>query len=818
MEEVKFDSKTRVEEVEAEIASLQWTSSWDSIDKPLPSAPKVPWIQTCFTYLAGTLRSLGLNLLVYVLQRFFGYGLNEIPKKAFNRDRTMAMLRVMIHILPFIVAMGELVINWQGYYIGANINGLSYLQFAAKLHEMAMQSSLAVIVFAYLRHVLFNGDALPIGAMLSGLQLTQPSYLWSMELWGISFSNIPLRRKLSVMSMIIIAVLLASTVGPSSAILMIPNLSYWPAGSTHVWMNVTAEVLWPSSLDGSTIPASCSQAPNISNICPSSEWKAISDYLSLANGILPPAFQGPFSVSPYSVQLTGQGSLRQLVIQRHIYESQSVPYDQAAAQATTQQAAVADALSATSSLWDVAMENSNSPFFDQRDAVQSIVADNYQPYTLASCGADIIHDETDDRPVAFPIPPGSSLDMLKKADITDTALPMLAIAHPRLTRSEILETPGSKSDYRVKWVDLPEDPFHGSAIGAVILQPTTNSSQGILLCNIAAGWGSSSMNMSSSPAASGTDWASSSIYDPDGILPQAKDYSQKIAESVLTFKYPLFPQRPINISTTWAEYLNPQIPSLNTTVINTFMTRKLDRKPDSTSANIILAGLFANGLSRTAFNTRLQGTLRTVFNEKLNATLPDGDFWFSNKGDIFTLDPTQSETKNFLKLRIDSTVEGYAFSMQGLAPKLTAAVLMLYCTLVVAHVLYAAVSGISSTSWDTMTEWVVLAVNSPASVRLRNTCAGVHQMEVFGLEVRILEGGGSGQERRKGEESRGGREGEEDHLGLCFGDVDEGTVRKGKVKENREYGTSPQEIVSDNGACDCRYRRPRRCEDWGGKL
>ncbi|KAL8829748.1 MAG: hypothetical protein Q9170_006034, partial [Blastenia crenularia] len=699
MGDTKFDEKARIEEVE--IASIQWTSSWDSIDKPLPSAPRATRLQTCLAYATGALRSLGLNLFVYVLQHYLGLGLDEIPKKAFQRDRVMAVLRSMVHLLPFVVALGEVAINWRGYYIGANIDGLSYLQFTAKLHEMAMQSSLAVIVFAYLRHVLFRGDALPIGAMLSGLQLTQVSYLWSMELWGITLSNIPVRRKITVMTVIIVTVMLASTVGPSSAILMIPNLNYWPAGSTHIWMNVTAKDLWPSKLDGSMIPTYCSQAPNVSNICPSSEWQSISDYLSLANGILPLAFLGPFSVSPYSVQLTGQGSLRQLVIQRHIYDNQSVPYDRAAAQATTQQGAVADALSATSSLWDTAVQYSNSPFFDQRDAVQSILADNYQPYTLASCGADIIQDMADDRPVAFPIPPGSSLDMLGETDITDTALQMLAIVHPGISRSEILETSGSKSDYRVKWVDLPEDPFKGSAIGAIILQPTTNASQGILLCNIAAGWGTSSMNMSSSPAASGTDWASSSIYDPAGTLTQASDYSQRVAESVLTFKLPMFPQQPVNISESWAAYLNPQIPALNTTVINALMARKMARKPDTTSANIILAGLVANGLSRTGFNSQLQGDLRTVFNPKVNASLPDADYWLASKGDMFHVDPSTS--KDWVKLRVDSSVEGYAFSFDGFAPKLTAAVLLLYCTLVVAHLIYAIVSGISSTSWDSIT-------------------------------------------------------------------------------------------------------------------
>ncbi|KAI4177618.1 MAG: hypothetical protein LQ346_007626 [Caloplaca aetnensis] len=799
MEEMKTDGKPRLDE--AEIASIQWTASWDSMVKPLPLAPKATRLQTCLGYVSGTLRSLGLNVLVYVCQHFLGFGLDEIPKKAFQRDRIMALCRAMIHFLPFLVAMGELTVNWRGHYIGANINGLSYLQFAAKLHEMAMQSSLAVIVFAYVRHVLFDGDALPIGAMLSGLQLTQVSYLWSMELWGIASSSIPLRRRLSVMAVIVVAVSLASTVGPSSAILMIPNLNYWPAGSTHIWMNITPADLWPSNLDGSVVPSDCSQAPNVSNICPSSEWHALSDYLSLANGILPPSFRGPYSLSPYSVQLTGQGSQRQLIIQHHLYENQSAAYDQAAAQATTQHGAVADALSATSSLWDVALQSSNSPFFDQRDAVQSIVADNYQPYTLASCGTDVIEDATDDRPVPFPIPPGSSPEMLSNSKVTDSMLPMLAIVHPSLTRSDILKTPGSKSEYRVKWVELPQDPFKGSAIGAVILQPTMNDTQGILLCNVAAGWGSSSMNMSSSPAASGTGLVSSSIYDPSGTLPQASDYSQRIADAVITFQYPLFPQRPISISETWAKFLDPQIPALNTTVINALMSRKMATEEDATSANIILAGLLANALSRTGFNSQLQGELRTVFAPDLNASLPDGEYWFAGKGDVFAVDPEAS--KEWVKLRVDSSVEGYAFSIDGIAAKLTAAVLLIYCALVVAHLVYAAVSGISSTSWDSITEFVVLAVNSSPSIQLRNTCAGVHQMSVFRLPARVL--------------TSRDTDGEDDHLGLVFGHVDAATAKSCQVQENRDYGTMlaeekpalGDERGSDDGSASrCRCRKP----------
>ncbi|KAL8769681.1 MAG: hypothetical protein Q9194_005387 [Teloschistes cf. exilis] len=705
--EKNSDRKPQVEE--EEIASIQW----------------------------AIFRSLGLNLLVYVLQNLLGFGLDEIPKKAFQRDRLMALLRSTIHILPFTVALGEVIINWRGYYIGANVNGLNLLQFAAKLHEMAMQSSLAVIVFGYVRHVVFSGNALPIGALLSGLQLTQVSYLWSMELWGIVAAKIPWRRKVAVMTLIIVAVLLASTVGPSSAILLIPNLNYWPAGSTGIWMNVTAQDLWPSRLDGSNIPGYCLQAPNITNGCPSSEWESISDYLLLANGKIPSQLRSPFLVSPYSVPLTGQGSLRQLIIQHHIYDNETAPFDQEAAQATTQQSAVADALAATSALWDIAVQNSDSPFYDQRDAVQSIGAGNFQPYTLVSCGADVILDQTDDRPVAFPIPPGSSPEMLNRANVTtDSALAMYAIEYSGLTRSEILDTPGPEWEYRVKWVELPENPFNGTSIGAVILQPKMNETQEILLCNLAAGWGSSSMNMSSSPAASGTDVTSSSLYDPESLLPQSSDYSRRIADSVVMFELPQFPQRKISISEGWARYLDASIPALNTTVIHALMGRKLNGHDDATSANIILAGLLANGLARTGFDSQLQGKMRTAFNPKLNTSIPDGDFWFSGKGDMFQVDAAGS--KDWVKLRVDSSVEGYAFSTEGFAPKLTAAVLLIYCALVMAHICYAAVSGVSSQSWNSIAELVVLAVNSSSTMQLRNTCAGISQMCVFRSPIRIL--------------------------------------------------------------------------------
>jgi len=47
---------------------------------------------------------------------------------------------------------------------------------------------------------------------------------------------------------ITLAISPAATFGPSSAILMIPRLEYWPAGSTDIWVNATLQDLWPDRL------------------------------------------------------------------------------------------------------------------------------------------------------------------------------------------------------------------------------------------------------------------------------------------------------------------------------------------------------------------------------------------------------------------------------------------------------------------------------------------------------------------------------------------------------------------------------------------
>ena len=197
------------------------------------------------------LRALGLNVMVSLfkhLQRLLvGIGHTELTKIAIRRSRRIALLHALIHVIPVGVAVWEIVLNWNTYYVGPTIYSLAYYQLGAKAHEMTIQGSLAAILFCYVRCELALGDGLPFGSLFSGLQVSQISYLWSMEFWGsVCSEKLSPYRKARLLTVVVLCVALSAITGPLSAILLIPRLDYWPAGRTDIRVNGTSESLWPN--------------------------------------------------------------------------------------------------------------------------------------------------------------------------------------------------------------------------------------------------------------------------------------------------------------------------------------------------------------------------------------------------------------------------------------------------------------------------------------------------------------------------------------------------------------------------------------------
>lgn len=684
-------------------------------------------------------RALGLNVIfsffTFLRYQTVGKGYTEQTKVAIRRSRTTALLRALIHIVPVTVALWEIVLNWNTYFVGYDVYNLIYYQFGAKLHEIAIQASLSAVIFSYVRYELMLGDGIPFGALFSGLQISQVSYLWSMEFWGtVSSSSISTKSKLCLLSVVTASIFLAAVTGPSSAILLVPRLDYWPAGSTNIWINVTSDSLWPArsanlflnvntyldcadhffSTNASDVPLQCLNANTsdlYSSACPSHGWEAIQKWIYTTYHSIAPRYQAAtgFFDTPNWVEVTGRGSQRRLTMNSLFDPLKG--YDQDEIQATTQQSVVADALTETGGLWAHSVSNvstsGHGSVLQRQDAVHAIISGYYQPYTDASCATDVIHGPHDDKPVAFPVPPAVVADlMLDQTKYNDSILGIHSFVYPNITRDQILGTPGSIDGVRLKWVELPRDPFNGSAIGAVILLPRlkANLTQGLVVCNLGAGWGPTYINTSSFAGGSTfttsvIDWSNMDYPFNPKVLPSGypgvTQAESLASDTVVAFGLPFFPKSPITVTEAWANYLNPFVPALNTTVINALMStwkpvEELSSVELTITAKAALAGLLVNGLASIGATGTLQGDIKTVVQPDSSSTF-DRDYWFSGKGDIFSVDP--EESRDWVKLRVESTINGYAYNMRGSSPKVAISFLLAYCIIALSHVLYAGLSG-----------------------------------------------------------------------------------------------------------------------------
>lgn len=593
-------------------------------------------------------------------------------------------------------------------------------------------------------------------------------------------------------------------------------------------------------MNGSSVPRHCAvvEPGSLSSECPASEWDFFQTWMSIIGHPLPNSFKKRYDILsnigsvPGSIQLTGRSSTRQYLFLTFRFQTTKF-YSANASISSTQQSIIADALSSTATSWIAAVildstqkSHHGATFNDQQKIVHSITNDYYQPYTSTLCLLDVIEGPNDQRNIAFPISPSFYYGETElPSNITASVSGYPAVEFPSIKRAPLLEVPGRESDNRIKWVQLSQSPLNHASLGLIALLPkdppsvsmAIQNNTDIVVCNIQAGWGASSINMTISRGAnSGT---SSVVKFDTSIRFELNNSTGGLGRFEVTDESPIYfsqgstyPSIPIVIDVEWAEYLNPFVPSVNTTVMD-FLLKSVPTN-GSKSAYLrrglesIVTGLVTNGLARSGFTSELQGNM-SLTGAKTNtagvsgdgnensAQVLDGNLWVSGKRDFFTVDP--EESKDWVKLRVDSIIQGYAYNIDGPAPKLAIAFLLTYCCLALGHCFYNGISGIlplskcfptssydikqmctlgiSSTCWDSISEVTALAMNSPPTTVLRNTCAGITEIRIFRTPVRIL--------------TMKDQEGEGEHLEIVFGDIEDEDSQKRAIKPNRKYGTMP---------------------------
>jgi hypothetical protein len=650
--------------------------------------------------------------------------------------------------------------------MGAYLNNISLLQFAAKLHELTMQASLATILLTYIRYELTFGLGLPFGALFSGLQITQLSYLWSLEFWGsMSSTKFPIRRRLILLVAVLVIIFLAAIVGPASAVAMIPRLENWPAGRTHIWLNATSEDIWPSFINASGIPASCLRVDSFSPMssCPSGRWRSLYDLSQAGQGFIlgqPGSNWGP-DITNQTILPSQQGKIE--IRNNNSYGTVDICGGLSTlgsgshcvnSLVTTQQATISDALVLVELLWfdSAAIQIRNAGGRSVSHSVQAL-----QPFTNVRCQYDIIAGVNDTTPIYFP-------NIFNAYGLQNGPQ---NFSFTGVTKSELVNTFQRESENALVFVDLVGPGFSNATIGAILLPPLDSGPEWeIDTCYISSGWGISNIT--------GSGDISQPSYVTKGSDFSAPPYQEQSSPS---YFFQDFPLRPIRVTSEWASYLNPHIVDLNKTLINVLCS-----EDHVCELEITLGLMITNGLVQTGGSRGLEGNISwATYGDYFGA---DGRKWLHG-GDIFSVDPVKSE--HWVKLEVNTQVVGLAYATRGLPIKLAITILAVYIAVAFAHFIYACFSGLSSTSWDSISEVTALAMNSPPTEELRNTCAGIEKIGIFRIPVRILTAGDNAgvAETEVPHQDVSGNAG---HLGLLFGDMEPKVAAKNRIVENKKYG------------------------------
>ena len=650
----------------------------------------------------------------------------EGRKIALYGDRTSAALSALIHVLPVGASLAIVSLNLRKHYIGGELAGLSGqdnekfagLQLAAKLHELLINASLASILWSYIRYQIALGSGLPFGAVFAGLQFKDLSFLWSSEFWGAArarFSH-PKQRWI-LLTLITIFTLLGLSVGPSSANILKPRLDWWEAGGTTFWMNATFDDLFPRHYTGSQVSPSCAIDTGDAS-CPSGNWEIIGqNYLSHWTHFRADSLEDAI---PEVMYVSGVRSVRALQVKGrspfelypHDFAWASVPYS-----------ALGDGIAEIGRFWSNAAlrTTKNGWRFNSRiDAVYQVSAT--QPVVHVRCRqSDWPNPESGSNTTDYSLGFYNLADTEMYMNPYGHEFPVVDYHNDSLT-PVILEAFNTSSP-SLFWIDLPGDKFGNASIGVAVVVPSQNNA-------------TAALNLCAVDARIGPD----DIQSSRGHLRYVTDVLNNDEPVKITKSWSTLP-----IDAAWASYLFPNDPTLNRSVFDRLLVAAGIWNFTSVSPfgvknvpyilETLFAASIANGLSRVNYNTTLAGQLKEPYDEWQRQMMPVGSY-IGPGGDAFEL--RDQSPDSVTKFTAQVTVNGYAYSMDGFTTWGSVLILLIYCTLAISHIVYLLWSGISSGSWDTISEITTLAMNSKRTDVLHNTGAGIDTIAVFQENVQVM--------------------------------------------------------------------------------
>lgn len=149
---------------------------------------------------------------------------------------------------------------------------------------MLIVASLATFVFELIRNEMMYREGVPLGVIGGGFSFSNLSFLWSPQLWSLITSRVPAKSKMSLFAIFVITGLIAATVGPAFATLLIPTDKHWDAGRKTFWLPGLPHDIWPESLTFSLSGSDSICTANSDSInytvCPSGGYYQLWNYVT----------------------------------------------------------------------------------------------------------------------------------------------------------------------------------------------------------------------------------------------------------------------------------------------------------------------------------------------------------------------------------------------------------------------------------------------------------------------------------------------------------------------------------------------------------
>ncbi|MCJ1324857.1 hypothetical protein MMC10_001519 [Thelotrema lepadinum] len=679
-------------------------------------------------------------------------------------------------------------INYSSLYIGGGFSAtaddafyLALYQVAAKVQEMLCVASLSTVVLQVLRNELL-ADGVPIGLLGSGIWFSQISFVWSPEFLVAVGSSLRSFRKLRLCIFILLTGILAVVIGPASAVLLIPRIQTVPAGGTSYFLNGTAEQLWPRIMTSDSQLEVCKLENSTKYaVCPSSGHESLRSTFSAFNytTLFSLPFSGPVlnNALKYALKSTKDpvtGSL--LWFNFQIQSPLSlVPAVMSSMQirglrdeTAVVQPHAATIISQTQLLnaWLDTVDSSsggNNPSLSEYKWGHNFIATGWtaNPWVRARCA------------------PALNLS----ANATQAWFPYLYrnegwnwwADEGRLANLTVVDRNESQF-LRAQWTPLPIQSFGIMNIGLVtsglLLEfPWSFGFRTAVGCSVSAAWHNGTVTSDTSlnngiwmnhigPETSGSqqDSPDASVSNQpvtldkswlDLLMPPTFEVSTNSGPWVPnTLESILLDTGFLNIMDEYKTrpqriFLNGtcEITRTNASVTNNSMTDTDIWNDDSCGKGTkydlletIIASMVADGLSRygseRAFN--IQPDLRDwTFKALPHAPGFNNSILSGHDAIILPSDPSLVVQNAIFQ------VEGYAYYASSTSDYLATSVACIYIIIAGAHAIWILCYGVTSSSWHTVTELLILCFNSPSVSVLKSASAGVRHLATYNKVMKV---------------------------------------------------------------------------------